>query len=541
MVQNKNAAPGNTVREAVFQVLRRFGMRTIFANPGSTEISFLTGLPDDFEFRLALHEGSVVGLATGWAIAAGRPAFVNLHTTAGLANAAGALTTARTNRAPLVVVVGQQDRRHLAHDPFLAGRLTGLLGEYPVWTAQPLRAQDVPAAIARAWHEAAAAAGPAIVVVPMDDWIQPAAADHGAAPLQVRRGAQPAEADLEHVAVLVDDARAPVVVAGAGTDSPAGWAALTALAERLGVPVWQEPFGARAGFPQDHPAFAGHLPPGRSGVRAKLADHDLVLVIGAPVFRQYPYEPGDFVADGTRVVQVTPFADEAHGSVADIALVADPTAVVRALAGRVRPRPAAFPASHRPPPASAPAEGDPVRPAHVFDILARDLPADTILVEETPSSRPELHRRIPARAPLGFVSAAAGGLGFGLPAAIGLKLGAPGRPVVAVLGDGSSLYGIQGLWSAAHYQVGTLFIVLANGGYAIMDRLAEQSGLGKQPWPPFAEVRITEIASGLGCRAIRVTGYEQLTRVLGEVLPGLADRTEPLVLDVEVAPDENYG
>ena len=122
-----------TVRDATFDVFRRLGLTTIFANPGSTEVPFLTGLPDDIRFVLALHEGSVVGIATGWAIAGDRPALVNLHTTAGLGNAVGALATARVNRAPLVVLVGQQDRRHLALEPFLTGRLEGLAGDYPVW------------------------------------------------------------------------------------------------------------------------------------------------------------------------------------------------------------------------------------------------------------------------------------------------------------------------------------------------------------------------------------------------------------------------
>lgn len=120
-----------TVRDATFDVLRSYGLTTIFANPGSTEIAFLTGLPDDIEFVLALHEGSVVGIATGWATALDRPALVNLHTTAGLGNAVGALATARVNRVPLVVLVGQQDRRHLALQPFLAGELEGLAGCYP--------------------------------------------------------------------------------------------------------------------------------------------------------------------------------------------------------------------------------------------------------------------------------------------------------------------------------------------------------------------------------------------------------------------------
>lgn len=180
-------------------------------------------------------------------------------------------------------------------------------------------------------------------------------------------------------------------------------------------------------------------------------------------------------------------------------------------------------------------------PAHVFDLLARHLPADAILVEESPSSRPELHRRVPARAPLGFVSAAAGGLGFGLPAAIGLKMGAPSRPVVAVLGDGSSLYGIQGLWSAAHYRTGVLFVVMSNGGYAIMDKLAENSGRGKAPWPSFAEITISGVAEALACPAVRVTTHGQLEATLADVLPGLAERSGPLVLDIQVARDRTYG
>ena len=148
-----------TVRDRVFDVLRRRGLTTIFSNPGSTEVPFLAGLPDDLRFVLALHEGSVVGLATGYALGRGEPAFALLHTTAGLGNAVGAIATARVNRAPLVVVVGQQDRRHLVFEPFLTGRLQGLAGEYPVWSDQPVRAGDVPGAIDRAYHEAATRRG----------------------------------------------------------------------------------------------------------------------------------------------------------------------------------------------------------------------------------------------------------------------------------------------------------------------------------------------------------------------------------------------
>src|ERR1700751_557237 len=163
-----------TIRDATFDTLRRLGMTKIFANPGSTEVPFLAGMPEDIEFLLALHEGSVVGMATGYAIGSGRPAFALLHTTAGLGNAVSALATARVNRAPLVVLVGQQDRRHLALEPFLAGRLDGVAGSYPVSVETPPRPQDVPAAIARGGHPAGQARGPALVIVPMEDWLAPA-------------------------------------------------------------------------------------------------------------------------------------------------------------------------------------------------------------------------------------------------------------------------------------------------------------------------------------------------------------------------------
>src|SRR5256885_14785651 len=151
---------GRSVRDATFDVLRAFELTTLFANPGSTEIMLLADLPDDLQFVLGLHESSVVGMATGYALGRGRPALAILHTTAGLGNGVSALATARVNRAPLVVIVGQQDRRHLATEPFLAGRLRGLAGEYPVWIEEPVRAQDVPGVVARAYHESVTGRGP---------------------------------------------------------------------------------------------------------------------------------------------------------------------------------------------------------------------------------------------------------------------------------------------------------------------------------------------------------------------------------------------
>src|SRR4051812_34694552 len=343
---------GRTVREATFDVWREFGLTSIFANPGSTEIRLLADLPADFRFVLALHESSVVGMATGWAIGRGEPALAILHTTAGLGNAVGALATARVNRAPLVVVVGQQDRRHLVFEPFLAGRLDGLAGDYPVSVEQSVRAQEVPGAIERGYHAAAIRRGPALVIVPMDDWDAPAEEEReDAAAGRVLRGAGADHEAVDALAGFLEQAESPAFVVGAGADDAATWAALVALAERLVVPVFQESFGARAGFPQDHRLFAGFLPADRPRLREKLAPFDALLVVGAPVFRQSPYTQGRFTDGETRIALVSDEPDEVRRSPAELAVLGSPAAVVAELALRVPARDAAPPEPHRPPPA----------------------------------------------------------------------------------------------------------------------------------------------------------------------------------------------
>jgi benzoylformate decarboxylase len=527
-----------TVRDATFDVFRRRGLTTLFCNPGSTEVPFLAGLPNDLRFVLGLHEGPVVAMATGFAIGRGEPALAVLHTTAGLGNAVGALATARVNRAPLVVVVGQQDRRHLVFEPFLAGTLEGLAGAYPVSVEQPVRAQEVPGAIERAYHAAAIQRGPALVIVPMDDWeAAPEQEREDATAGRVLRAASVDPSVVDELALFLASAELPALVVGAGADDAGTWGALVELAERLAAPVFQESFGARAGFPQDHPLFAGFLPADRPRLREALAPFDALLVVGAPVFRQSPYSPGRFTKRDVRIALISDDLDEVRRSPVELAVLAPPAAVCRYLTTRLPardvPRPEPF---QRPPP---PSPDTPLRAAHVFAALAERLPRDAVVVEEAPVDRPELHERIPARMPLGFLSAAMGGLGFALGGATGVSMARPERPVVAVVGDGSSIYGIQALWSAAYYRVGVLFVVLSNGGYAIMDRLAEREGR-EPPWPGF-DVDVSALARAFGCPARRISTHEQLVRELDGVVPKLRSGKEPLLLDVVITPTQTFA
>jgi len=307
------------------------------------------------------------------------------------------------------------------------------------------------------------------------------------------------------------------------------------LAERLACPVWQDTFSSRAGFPQHHPQFAGHLPWGRSELRSLFAGNDLVLAVGTPAFRLYLYEPGRLTEPTTRVAVVGDDADEVLRSPCDLALLAPPAAVCAQLAERLPQRTGTVVPIHRPSAPAPPPAGEALSAAHVVAALAERLADDTILVEEAPSTRPEILARIATRSPLGFVAVANGALGFGLASAVGLRMTRPDRPVLALLGDGSSTYSIQALWSAAHYGVGVVFVVLGNGRYAVLDQLADSHG-APGAWPSFDSLELAKVAEGMGCESRLIVTHEELLATLDEVLPTLRERQKPLLIDVRVKP-----
>lgn len=525
-----------TVRDAVLQQLRDLGTTTIFGNPGSTEIPFLTDLPGDFEYVLGLHEGPTAGIATGFAIGTGKPALLNLHTSAGFGNAIGALANAHASRVPLVVVVGQQDRRHLAGGPFLAGDgLDRLLGDYATWSVQPTRPQDLPAAIARAHHEAEAGRGPAVVVAPLSDWAEPADPLATGAPVTVVRGATVSGEQLQPLVRLLEGAASPALIVGAGVATDDAWDEVVALAETLGAPVWQEPFASRQSFPHQHPAFRGDLPWQRAAAAAALSGHDALLTIGASTLRGYLFDESvPVAASGVRLAVLTSVADEAHRATSDVAVVADVAGTCRTLVELLARRPVKAPDdSAEPAEPALMSAGQELTPRRAFAILADHLDPDAVVVEETPSTRLELFASLPARTPLSLISNGSGGLGFGLAGAVGLRMALPDRPVVAVLGDGSAMYSLQALWTAARYGVGLLVVVMRNRRYAVMDRLAAAAG-GAGVWGDFPEIDVALLARGFGCDSRTVDGCDELVAIFEDLQPTLRTRSTPLVLQLDV-------
>jgi len=519
-----------TVREAVLDLLRALDMTTVFGNPGSTELGFLDRWPGDFRYVLGLQEASLMAMADGFARASGRAAFVNLHSAAGLGHALGNVFTAFRNQAPVVITAGQQARALLPNFPFLgASEAASFPKPYVKFSVEPARAEDVPAAVAQA-HAVAMQRpqGPVFVSIPSDDW--------GArcAPVARRIVAQevaPDPALIAEAARLVAAARRPVLVVGPEVDQEGAGAAMEALAARIGAPVFASPFASRLAFPEDHPLFAGFLAAAPQAVSEALSAHDVVLVVGAPVFTFHV--PGDaaIFRSGTPIIQLT--ADGAAAASAPAG-----TSIIGSLRLALPTLTAALPASDRAPPPprarTAPAPAHPIPAAWLLHRLRAAMPEDAILVEEAPSHRPAMQAQMPMRRWGSFFTMASGGLGYSLPAAVGIALAKPGRRVVCLIGDGSMMYSPQALWTAVQHRLPLAVVVINNGGYGAMRAFSQVLQVRDVPGIDIGGIDFAALARSMGCEGVQVTRAEALDATLERAMRSDAPMLVEVVVDAAI-------
>jgi benzoylformate decarboxylase len=487
-------------------------MTTIFGNPGSTELPMFRDFPDDFRYILGLQESVVMGMADGYAQATRNAAFVNLHSAAGVGHSLGNLFTAFKNQTPLVVTAGQQARSILLYEPFLfAERATEFPRPYVKYSVEPARAQDVPAAIARAYHIAMQAPqGPVFVSIPVDDWDRMCDPAPLATVSQIVRGDA---AMLTSAAAALSVARKPVFVVGAGVALDDAWDEVIALAERHHAPVWVAPMNARVSFPEDHPLFQGFLAAFRERIVADLGDADLVLVLGGPAFTYHAEGFGPHVPEGAQLFQLTNDPNQASYTPGGTAIVTNLKAGIADLLSGPNPVSRQAPAPRAP---FAPLPAAPLTDAYLLQRIAALRPTNSVIVEEAASSRGAMHDYLPITARDGFYTCASGGLGHGLPAAIGVAMGRPEGHVIALLGDGASMYSVQGLWSAAQMKLPMTFIIVNNRRYEALHVFGRHFGLQSLEGTELPGIDFVSIAKGQGVDAVRVETSETLDAVLSK-------------------------
>jgi benzoylformate decarboxylase len=526
-----------TVREATWALMRAHGMRTVFGNPGSTELGFFLGWPEDFRYVLGLQESVVVGMADGYAQASGNAALVNLHSAVGVGHAMGAIFTAYKNRTPLLITAGQQARSILPFDPFLhSARATELPQPYVKWAVEPARAEDVPRAIARAYHIAMTPPrGPVLVSVPADDWAMPAEVP---ALRKVSQALRPEPGLLAELGDVLDGAQRPAFVIGPAVDRDGAWGLARDLAERHRARVFGAPMSGRAGFPEDHPLFGGWLPSMRERIVQMLAGHDVILALGAPAFTYHVQGQGPHAPEGAQVLQITDDPQAAAWAPLGTSVIASLRLAIEDLLAR--PVPAN--ALHRLRPAlreqrpeiPMPDAGERMPIEYLMQSLTELRPRDSIVFEEAPSARPAMQRHLPIFEPGTYYTMDSGGLGHGLPAAVGVSLAQPTRKVIALVGDGSAMYSIQALWNAAQSRLPISFVIVRNGRYGALNHFAPFFGFepgSTLPGTGLPGLDFVALAQAQGVPAQRVADAQQLPDALAA---SLASR-EPHLLEVLVA------
>ncbi len=532
-----------TIRDITFDLLRTFNITTIFGNVGSTEETFLKNFPSDFRYILGLQEASVVGMADGFSQVMRCPALVNVHTGAGLGNAMGAVLTAFQNKTPLIITAGQQTREMLLMEPWLTNiEPTVMPKPWVKWAYEPVRAEDVPAAFMRAIATALQPpAGPVFLSLPLDDWEKPAL---GAA--AVRSVATRTAPDSERITEFADilrEATAPVLIYGASVARSQGWDEAIALAEALGAPVWAAPASERAPFPEDHPLYLGGLPFATGPLSQKLEGHDVALVVGAPVFRYYPYVAGTYLPARLRLLHISDDPAETSRAPVGDSLIGDSKLSLALLAKEFAghsPKPTELHTrlehgmAPHPPAAEEPNPQGRLTAEQVFTALQSTRPPQTILVEESPSNLAALHKAWPITEPDTFYTFASGGLGWNLPASVGIALGerdsGRNRPVLVVIGDGSFQYSIQSIWTAAQLQLPILIVVLSNEEYCILKSFSILEEAPGVPGFDIPGLDIVSLARGYGVAATRAETIESIKLEAAQAWA----RKGPTVLEIPI-------
>ena len=541
-------------RQVFMETLVAHGVDRIFGNPGTTESPLLDSLPDypGIEYIVHLHEGVAVGAANFYAQASGKTAFVNLHVAPGLGNAIGMIYSAMKNGSPMVVTAGQQDTRMRLRDPVLGHDLAAMAAPVTKWSVQVESADEIGPVMQRAFKIAnEAPAGPVFVALPINVMEQEATVGPGR-PATLFARSLPDPAGIAAMARLLGAARNPAIVAGDEIARAGAVGTLRKLVECTGAAVWFEGLRGRNSFPTDHPAYRGTLAFDAPGVARQLADSDLVLLVGGPFFEEVWYAPGSPIPPGAKVLQVEPAAPRlAYNFAVDAGVIADVGAALEALcqaAGEVKGAAARLDGLK----AARDAE-DAVQQARVQKAWSRTptsmprvmaelkaaSPADVVVVDETITANLDLFKTFTFRGAADYFSGRGGGIGQGVAGAIGVAVAERKRPILCVSGDGSSMYSIQALWTAAHHDLPIVFVILANREYRVLKHNidAYRTRFDVKSNKPYMHMDLSgpalgfaELARGMGVAGTHVTKADDI----GAAVSAAFASGKPHLVEIEI-------
>jgi benzoylformate decarboxylase len=481
--------PFTSGKQAFLEILKQEGVEVMFGNPGTTELPLMDGLAREpgIRYILALQESVAIAMADGYAQASGKLAAVNVHTSPGLGNAMGMLYDAMKAGSPLLLTAGQHDQAMNLTEPILWSDLPPVARPYVKWSYEITRLADLPRAVRRAAKTAKAhPTGPVFIALPVDVLNAEQQVDLLAS-TRVAPRIRGDKAAIEAAADLLVKAKRPILISGDAVAHGDALAEMAEVAELLGAPVYQECVPSTCSFPFTHPLFAGAFPRLGQPIRALLMQHDLLFSVGGDIFTLSLPSDIEPMPEGLPLIHLDLDPWEIGKNYpAKVAIQGDPKATLPDLAEALRRRLSADAVNAAKArteemgkarqakiadlrkAAQAEVGRTPITPLSLVASVADAVPDDAIVVDESISSGAGLRELLKPRDPKGFYGLRGGGIGWGLPAALGIKLAQPGRPVVALVGDGSAMYTIQSLWTAAHDSIPVVYVIFNNASYRIL-------------------------------------------------------------------------
>ena len=479
-----------TGKEALAQMLVAEGLDYIFGNPGTSETPFLDVLQDypSLRYIQALQEGTAVGMADGYARATGKPAFANIHIAGGLANGISALYNAYRGGTPLVLTAGNSDTRMLLSEPVLSGDLVEMTQQFTKWSAEVPHAGNIPMAVRRAFKEAKTPpVGPVFLSFPWDTMDEEVDVDITPSSEGYYR-TRPDQDAVSRAAQLLAQADNPVIVVGDRVSQSGAGAEIVRVAEQLGAKVFASSYTySEISYPLNHGQYAGMLNLNSSATRRQLADADVLLAVGTNVFSSFLYVSEPFISPNTKLVHLDSDIKEIEKVYpTELGIQCDPKAGLADLADALDQEmsaPAREAAATRAATLGAAKrqareeyltrmrnmpDTRPMPVDRMMYELAQALPGNAVIADEAITSRGALLQAVEPSEPGSYYAIRGGALGWAMPGALGIKLANPDRPVVAVVGDGASMYTVQALWTAARYNIPVTYAICNNRSYRIL-------------------------------------------------------------------------
>ena len=552
--------PAMTGKDALVRMLKAEGVEIIFGNPGTSETPMMDALQDFPEVRYiqALQEGTAVGMADGYARATGRPAFANIHIAGGLANGISALYNAYRGGTPVVLSAGNSDTRMLLSEPTLSGDLVQMTRQYTKWSHEIHHAADIPVAVRRAFNEAKTPpTGPTFLSFPWDTMdvladVDIVGSSHGYHRIRPDRDA------LEQASRLLSQAENPVIIIGDRIAQSGGVQHMVQVAERLGARVFAASF-SEVNFPTGHPLWSGMLNTSSPATRRLLSGADVALAVGANVFSQFLYVDVPLLDPTTKLVHLDSAASEVEKNYpTEIGVYADPATGLSELADALE-QDMSGPA--REAAATRMAElgerrrraqeqyqerlrerwdNNPIAVERMMHELAAAAPPGTIVADEAVTSRPAMMQEFDFDEPGTFYGIQGGALGWAMPGALGLKLARPDRPVLAVVGDGASMYTVQALWTAATYNIPVVYAICNNRAYRILKvnmdiylkrMLNEEERVSEYKGMDFANpLDLSAMAQAMGVQSAKITDPGEI----GPAARMMFESGKPGLLDISI-------